>query len=76
SLPSSASHEPSTPSQPTSISPPTLSYPPGKTDTNPNPRPTLPLATHPYVIIASFVCLLAILVYIFRSSPDLFPFYK
>ncbi|KAG0641360.1 hypothetical protein HOY80DRAFT_1112966 [Tuber brumale] len=69
--------EPPAPPQPTSISPPKLSYPPAKADTNPNTRPTLPLAARPYIIIASFVCLSAILVYILpSSSSDLFPFYK
>ncbi|KAG0641353.1 hypothetical protein HOY80DRAFT_954876 [Tuber brumale] len=67
---------PSTQPQPTSISPPEFSYPPSRTDTTHNTRPTLSLAVDRYIIIASFVCLLAILVYTLPSSSDLFSFHK
>ncbi|KAG0634969.1 hypothetical protein HOY80DRAFT_894006, partial [Tuber brumale] len=51
-------------------------YPPNKTDTYPNSRPTLSLAVDRYIII-SLVCFSALPVYLLRSSlPDLFSFHK
>ncbi|KAG0136157.1 hypothetical protein HOY82DRAFT_550584 [Tuber indicum] len=43
-----------------------LSYSPSKTDTHPNTRPTLSHAVDRYLITASFVFILAILVYPLR----------
>ncbi|KAG0136158.1 hypothetical protein HOY82DRAFT_456526, partial [Tuber indicum] len=80
SVPTSADNdlpaEPSTPLQPPSIYPLESPRSPNKIDTHPNTRPTLSIAVDRYIIIASFVCLLAVLVYILSSSPDLFSFYK
>ncbi|KAG0641373.1 hypothetical protein HOY80DRAFT_883345 [Tuber brumale] len=69
--------EPSTPPQPPSISPPKSPHHPSKTDTHPNTQPTISLPIDRYILIASFACLFAILIYILPSlSPDLFPFHK
>ncbi|KAG0639011.1 hypothetical protein HOY80DRAFT_922054 [Tuber brumale] len=61
--------EPSPPPQPPSTWP-------SKPDAHPNTRPTFSTVVDRYIIIASFVCLLAILVYILSSSRDIFSLHK
>ncbi|KAG0641357.1 hypothetical protein HOY80DRAFT_883347, partial [Tuber brumale] len=58
-----------------SISPLKSPHPPSKTDTHPSIRSTLSLAVNHYIITPSFVCILALLIYI-PTSPNLFSFHN
>jgi len=77
SIDNDLSTEPSTPPQHPSTRPLKSLHPPSKSDTHPNTRPTHLLALDRYIIIASLICLFAILIYLLPfSSLDLFPFYR
>ena len=55
-------------SQPSSVLPLKFPYPPLKSDTRPdNARSTLPIVVDKYLVIASFICFLALLAYILPS---------